>query len=244
MTLPRLAAVALGVLLTPLFAAAQAAPAKFKVCLVSGSFEYKSDASLAAFQAHLEKNFPVVCTRAFAASETEIGGLDNLEKADAAIFFTRRLKIAAAELEKVKAFVASGKPVVGVRTASHGFQGWLEMDKDVFGGDYKNHLKAGVPCDVVPTPAGKDHPVLAGVKPFRTLGSLYKNPNVAADVAVLLTGTAGKDSYPVAWVREKDKRRAFYTSLGTPDDFADPNFVRLLTNALGWAAKVELTPAK
>ena len=73
---------------------APAAGKKLTVCLVSGSFEYKSDDSLAALQEYLEKNYPVRCTRAFAKSETEITGLDNLATADAAIFFTRRLKIA------------------------------------------------------------------------------------------------------------------------------------------------------
>jgi type 1 glutamine amidotransferase len=141
-------------------------------------------------------------------------------------------------LDHVKKFVKSGKPLVGVRTASHGFQKWLEMDKEVFGGDYKGHFGAGV-ADVEVVEKGKDHPVLAGVKPFRTNGSLYKNPNVAADVTVLLRGTMGKNAEPVAWAREKDGRRVFYTSLGHPDDFADANFVRLLTNGLLWALKAE-----
>jgi len=77
---------------------------------------------------------------------------------------------------------------VGVRTASHGFQKWLEMDKEVLGGDYKGHFGAGV-AEVSPTDKGKDHPILKGVSQFKTNGSLYKNPNVAADVSVLLQGT-------------------------------------------------------
>jgi type 1 glutamine amidotransferase len=44
----------------------------------------------------------------------------------------------------------------------------------------------------------------------------------------------------VAWVREKDGRRVFYTSLGTADDFQDPNFQRLVVNGLAWATKSEL----
>ena len=78
------------------------------------------------------------------------------------------------------------------------------------------------------------------MRPFKTNGSLYKNPNVAADVTVLLTGTMAKESEPVAWVREKDGRRVFYTSLGHPDDFKDENFIRLLANGLAWATKDEL----
>lgn len=212
---------------------------KLKVCLVSGSFEYNSADSLAAFQTYLEKNFPVECSRAFATSETAITGLDNLASADAAIFFTRRLRIDAAELAKVKKFVESGKPILGVRTASHGFQDWLEMDKLVFGGDYRGHLKAGLAVDVSPLEALKTHPVAKGVRPFRSAGSLYQNPKIADDTFVLLTGKAGTETHPVAWVREKNGRRVFYTSLGHQDDFKNENFIRLLVNALAWATKVK-----
>ena len=63
----------------------------------------------------------------------------------------------------VKKYVKSGKPIVGIRTASHGFQNWLEMDKDVFGGDYKGHFGAGPKCEVKIAEKAKDHPVLKGV---------------------------------------------------------------------------------
>ena len=110
-------------------------------------------------------------------------------------------------LDAVKAYVKSGKPIVGIRTASHGFQKYLEMDKDVFGGDYKGHFGKDIVCEVKPAEKGKDHAILKGVSPFKSNGSLYKNPNAAADVTVLLTGAIPNQSEPVAWVREKDGRR-------------------------------------
>ena len=162
-----------------------------------------------------------------------------MKTADAAIFFTRRLKIDGEQLDAVKEYVASGKPVVGVRTASHGFQNWLAMDKLVFGGDYQGHFAKGFGCTVEPAAAGKDHPVLTGVGQFTSKGSLYKNPKPAADITVLLTGSILGQAEPVAWVREREaggkSQRVFYTSLGHPDDFADPAFRRLLTNGLFWA---------
>jgi type 1 glutamine amidotransferase len=181
----------------------------------------------------------VTCVRAFRKTDEDVPGLEALETCDVAVFFTRRLQIDGESLEMVKKYVKSGKPIVGIRTASHGFQKWLEMDKDVFGGDYKGHFGAGV-AEVKLTEKGRDHPILKGVMPFKTNGSLYKNPKVAADVTVLLQGSMGKESEPVAWVREKDGRRVFYTSLGHPDDFKDENFVRLLVNALAWTTKTEL----
>ncbi len=215
---------------------------KLNVCLVSGSFEYKSDASLAAFQKYLEENFPVACTRAFAKSDKEISGLENLDRCDVAIFFTRRLTIDGEMLEPVKRFVKSGKPIIGIRTASHGFQNWLEMDKEVFGGDYKNHYGDKMICEMKIVEKQKNHPILMGCSAFKSNGSLYKNPNVAADVTVLMTGSIPGQSEPVAWTREKDSRRVFYTSLGHPDDFKDDNFIRLLVNSLAWVTKTDLKP--
>lgn len=218
---------------------------KLKVALVSGSFEYKSDESLGGLKKYLEATYPVECVliSAKAEKDTALAGAEELAKCDAAVFFTRRLQIEGESLEAVKSFVKSGKPVIGLRTASHGFQKWLEMDKDVFGGDYKNHFGPGV-TSVTVAEKQADHPVLKGVAAFKTNGSLYKNPNVAADVTVLLRGSFGKESEPVAWVREKDGRRVFYTSLGHPDDFKDENFTRLVVNALAWATKTELKATK
>ena len=214
---------------------------KLKTCLVSGSFEYKSDESLDGVSEIPQKR----TSRSSDARLREDGkdkkarGVENLEKCDVAIFFTRRLKIDGDALDAVKRYVKSGKPIVGIRTASHGFQNWLEMDKEVFGGDYKGHFGAGV-AEIKPIEKLKDHAILKDVSPFKTNGSLYKNPGVATDVTVLLRGSMEKESEPVAWVRERDGRRVFYTSLGHPDDFKDENFTRLLVNALAWTTKTEL----
>src|SRR5206468_8884047 len=120
-----------------------------------GSVEYDSDASLTAFQEYLEKNYPVRCTRAFRKTDTDLPGLENLETCDVAVFFTRRLKISGEQLERVKKFCASGKPIVAIRTASHGFQNWLDMDKEVLGGDYKNHFGHEQRPEVKLTDAGR-----------------------------------------------------------------------------------------
>src|SRR5947207_12421823 len=81
-------------------AAVQAKP--LRVCLVSGSLEYDSDASLGKLQQHLEKHYFVECVRAFIKSESDLPGLENLDQCDVMLLFTRRLKISGAQLERVK----------------------------------------------------------------------------------------------------------------------------------------------
>jgi type 1 glutamine amidotransferase len=209
-----------------------------RVCLVSGSAEYESDKSLAILQEYFAKNHPhVTCTRAFAVSENDLPGLENLEKCDVAVLFTRRLKLAGKQLERFKAYCTSGKPIVGIRTASHGVQSWLDFDKEILGGNYKGHFQEGVLTDIALSENDKDFHVLAGFLPFKSAGSLYKNTGVAKDVQVVLTGSIPGHTEPIAWLREVNGGRVFYTSLGHQKDFREPAFLRLVSNAVHWTAK-------
>ena len=47
-----------------------------------------------------------------------------------------------------------------------------------------------------------DHPVLKGFEPFETPTKLYKNPQIADDTNLLLTGTIPDHTEPVAWTRD------------------------------------------
>jgi hypothetical protein len=125
--------------------------------------------------------------------------------------------------------------VLGIRTASHAFENYMQFDKEVQGGDYKGHYKDGeVKVEVVK--ANRHHAVLTGVSEFKSR-KLYKNPSIAADDTLLLTGSIPEAKEPVAWVREQGGRRVFYTSMGTPEDFKDDNFRRMLVNAVFWTTK-------
>ena len=213
-----------------------------KVCLISGSLEYESDASLASLQTFLEKSYPIKCTRAFRKTDADLPGLENLETCDVAVFFTRRLKINGEQLERIKKYCASGKPIVAIRTASHGFQNWLEMDKEVLGGNYGNHYGPGT-TKVTSVPGAKDDPILRGVGPFETVGSLYRNTGLSADSHVLLNGAIPDHVEPVAWTRLHNGGRVFYTSIGQQADFKNPQYLKLLVNAVYWASGHE-QPAK
>jgi type 1 glutamine amidotransferase len=89
-----------------------------------------------------------------------------------------------------------------------------------------------------------DHPILAGVKPFTTAYSLYKNTGAAADIELVATGVIPGHTEPLAWARVQNSGRVFYTSLGGPDDFKNESFRRLVVNAIFWTAKrnVEAKP--
>jgi type 1 glutamine amidotransferase len=215
-----------------------------KVCLVSGSLEYKSDESLAAFQKYIEEKYNVKCSRAFRKADDDVPGLENLETCDVMLVFTRRLTIKGEQLERVRKYCQAGKPIVGVRTASHGFQNWLMFDASVLGGNYKNHYGAGPATEITIPDKAKNHPILEGVGAFMGAGSLYRNTGLAVDCDVLMNGSIPDHTEPIAWTRLHNSGRVFYTSLGHPKDFEDENFRRLLVNSLFWTAKRKPEPKK
>lgn len=218
---------------------AEARIAPLRVVLISGSAEYESDKTLPILKKYLEGKYPSLVTMVSAKSDRDLPGLEALEKCDVAVLFTRRLKLEGDQLERIKKYCTSGKPLVGIRTASHGIQTWLEIDKEVFGGNYKGHYNVGPVCEVGFADATKKHKILDGVTPFKSKGSLYRNTGLAKDAEVLLLGTIPEHTEPIAWTRMHKGGRVFYTSLGAQSDFQEENFLRLMTNGILWAAQRE-----
>ena len=207
-----------------------------KLCMLSGSFEYDSRGSLAVLRERLEAGGEVECSTVEFESEDDDRSLRPIEDADVLLVFTRRLNTAGRELERFKRYCADGRPIVGVRTASHAFQNWLEFDLEVLGGSYAMHYEPGPVVWIEAAPGAAGHPVLEGVSRLESHGSLYRNTPIAADATLLLTGSTDEAAEPVAWVRMNAGGRVFYTSLGHQDDFRDDRFLRLLTNGVLWAA--------
>jgi len=72
--------------------------------------------------------------------------------------------------------------------------------------------------------------------PFTSISSLYEASPLTKSTRTLLIGTIpDEEPEPVAWTNRYRKSRVFYTSLGHVDDFKNPQFRRLLINAVFWA---------
>ena len=117
-----------------------------QLCMLSGSFEYDSETSLTRFRDYIEDNHPVQSTLIIYQTEDNDQSLEPLEDADVLLVFTRRLNTTGRELERLRAYCAQGKPIVGVRTASHAYQNWLAFDQEVLGGNYLGTLRFGTDC--------------------------------------------------------------------------------------------------
>jgi nicotinamidase-related amidase/type 1 glutamine amidotransferase len=184
--------------------------------------------------------------------QTLPGLVKALAKADLLVLSVRRRALPEQEMAALKKYLASGKPLLAIRTSSHafdtkgkapaGFVEWPKFDPEVLGGHYDNHYKEGPLTLVTAAPGAKDNPILMGVKlPFTSKGALYKTSPLATTATPLLVGSIEAVSQePVAWTNTYKKARVFYTSLGHPDDFRNPAFVRLLGNAARWALNMPI----
>jgi nicotinamidase-related amidase/type 1 glutamine amidotransferase len=183
-------------------------------------------------------------------------GLNALPGADALFVSIKRSALPREQMALIRAHLEAGKPVVGIRTASHAFGakppdeahvGWDTFDRDIFGAAYQGHYGKGADTLVRAAPASAGHPILAGwpTNAVRFTSHLYKCRDLAPTVTTLLTGrVAGQPvTEPVVWINTNASRRAFYTSLGSPEDFKEPAFRRLLRNAVLWAVHAPIPPA-
>jgi rhodanese-related sulfurtransferase/type 1 glutamine amidotransferase len=207
-----------------------------KIVLISAEPEYFSSNTLPVFKTFLETNYHFNCVYLERKGSNDIPGLEALDSADLAILFIRRITLPEEQLAHVKKFVDSGKPVIGLRTASHAFENWKEWDHEVLGGNYHMHHANDLVATARIDREHASHPILKNVAPrFETGGSLYKTTPLAADSTLLLSGSVeGQDPEPMAWTHHYKGARIFYTSLGHPRDFENPSFHQLLINAVFW----------
>ena len=232
------------------------------VVFVTGDHEYSSEETMPLLAHELERHYGMKTTLLKAYpdqdAETDIPGLEALAKADLAVFFLRWRQLPAKQLAHIKAYLDSGRPVMGFRTSSHAFnypkghdlERWNAFGADAFGTppgwgkDGHTHYGHESSTDVSIVANAVQHPVLQGiVGPFHVRSWLYQvRPNWPPEDAVwLLLGTAvnpnkSAQENPVAWTwKNKFGGRAFFTTLGHPEDFSVEAVQRLVINGVHWS---------
>lgn len=181
------------------------------------------------------------------------GLVEALKDADLLVLFSRRRFPPKEQMAAIRAHLAAGKALLGIRTANHAFlpkpkedvdpslAAWPEFTHEVLGGENTGYEIKGLPYSVS-VPDGVKTPLLDGVNVANIRGyqSLYQVLPLAADATPILIGTAQAGAatppQPVAWTRTygPGKARIFYTSLGAPEDMRSADVQRLLLNAVAW----------
>lgn len=121
------------------------------VVLVSGDEEYRSEEALPQLAKILSQRHGFKCTVLFAQDPERPGivdpnylnnipGLDQLQSADMMIIFTRFRALPDDQMKYIDDYLKSGKPVLGIRTSTHGFQ-FEEVDFESSYQHYGNSYK-------------------------------------------------------------------------------------------------------
>ncbi|MEO0475647.1 MAG: ThuA domain-containing protein, partial [Planctomycetota bacterium] len=171
-------------------------PGKGKhIVLVSGDEEYRSEESMPQMGKILSKHFGFKCTVLFAQNpktgeidpdnQNNIPGLEALKTADLMFIVTRFRNLPDEQMQHIDAYLKTGKPVVGMRPATHAFkipgdrkfhkysfnsgvEGWEGgFGRQIFGETWAGHHvgnKRGYIRGIVADGA-KDHPIVRGLEP-------------------------------------------------------------------------------
>ncbi len=219
--------------------------------------EYKTEISLPTFA----KNVLAPLNMTYSTVEANpLGGMNfpgiesDLPTADLLVVSVRRRTPTTKQLQLIRDHIAAGKPMIGIRTASHAFAlrkgmpiyghaEWKNFDAEILGGSYNGHFGNEAATLSVAVGAG-EHPILRGVD-LTALPThrLYKNLKLGTQATALVMGIAINSSelHHVAWCNQVGASRVFYTSLGSVEDFQHSAFKTLLKNGVLWALGREPT---
>lgn len=235
-----------------------------KVVLISGDEEYRSEEAMPMLAKILSQHHGFDCVVLFTLhpekgyidpyNQNNLPGLEELDDADLMIVFTR-FRTPSKGMEHVEKYLDAGKPVIGLRTATHGFRGkWGYFGLQILGekwvAHHGGHKREG--CRGVVEEANAKHPVLNGVEDVFAPSDVYAVRNLDEKQAtVLLRGAVtktldpkselvdGKKNEPMqalAWLREYSspgggKGQAFCTTMGAAVDLVSDDARRIVVNA-------------
>lgn len=177
-----------------------------KIVLVSGDEEYRSEETCPMLAKILSQKHGFDCTVLFAINpdggyidsnyQKNIPGTSALDSADLLIIGTRFRQLPDDQIAPFAAFLNSGKPVIGFRTATHAFTGgaktgefkWADFGLKILGERWVNHhgqhKKEGTRSVV--EAANSSHEVLRGVGEIFATTDVYGIKNLDQKAATIL----------------------------------------------------------
>ena len=189
-----------------------------QIVLVSGDEEYRSEEALPMLAKVLSTHYGFDCTVLFAINpetgeidpdhQTNIPGLDALDTADLMIIFVRFRELPDEQMKHILDYVNSGRPIIGMRTATHAFQysrdtaspyAKYDCTNEEFEGGFGRQVLGETWVDhhghhgfestrALINPSSKDHPILNGVADVWGTTDVYAVGDLTGSPQVLLDG--------------------------------------------------------
>lgn len=225
-----------------------------KIVFLIGEREYNTKNTLPAFA---NRNFPSdlyqhVFLHADSLDKNSFPGIEALNTADLLVISVRRRTLPTTQFSILNNYIWSDKPIVGIRTASHGFelrneqapeghQQFKNFDRVILGADYEGHYGKELQSTVLFDKDFLDHPILEGIpdQEYTSLASLYRARDLEDKTEAIIWAKVDDEGNsrrePVAWTHQRGNQRVFYTSLGHESDFTQEYFQIFLKNGMMWA---------
>ena len=202
--------------------------ARGHIVLVSGDEEYRSEEVMPMLAKILSQKHGFRCTVLFAFgpngaeyidsnNQEGIRGFDSLQTADLMIIATRFRHPSAEQAAQIAAFLKAGRPIIGLRTATHAFRGGEKFSDDLtfdqFGRQilgeqwvsHHGHHKVEGARSVVEAGA-EQHPVLTGVGEIFAPSDVYGVVHLTDKDQILLRGAITETLDPQSKTLADDKR--------------------------------------
>lgn len=184
------------------------------IVFIASDHEYRSEETLPALARILAKHHGFKCTVVFGVDEdgvikpgnSNVPGIETLDSAELMVLFTRFQNWPADQMKHFIAYLDRGGPIVGLRTATHGFlipadSPFAKYSNSYAGADYpggfgrqilgekwaghygRNHAQS-TRLNIVPEKA--NHPILCGVKDMWVqAGGYFADPLQPSDVLAM-----------------------------------------------------------
>jgi type 1 glutamine amidotransferase len=158
----------------------------------------------------------------------------SLSTADALIVHRGPGALSAAAATAWRTFILSGKPLVLIAATPDAWPTEPTFASDVLGAKPGAIFAKGAPLTVINL---FPHPILSGISRFETQQTFPLYSQLGDDAQMIMEGTAGEATAPLAWVRRRAEGRMAHFVFSHPSLFADPAYQRMIGQAVLWAAQ-------
>lgn len=220
------------------------APVKIKLLVVTGGHGFQPDAFFKLFDNNPNVAYTSAVEGDFKTGSATAYDRPDLLSYDVVLLYDFQLNATPEERKNFLALFDKGTGLIVLHHALLSFQDWPDYER-IAGGLYLlDKQKVGdktLPestyqgnTEMNVTVVDKNSPVTAGLSDFHMKDELYRNVPTTADIHPILMC----EDKPLAWTRTEKNSRIVTILIGHgPGSFNNPNFLKLLNNALEWTAK-------
>ena len=227
-----------------LVAADEAPPAKIRILLITGGHGFEPEGFFPLFRT----NADLKVTEAEQPKAQAMFKSDKAADYDVIVLYDLWQDISDETKTDFINRLKEGKGLVVLHHALCSYQKWPEYEK-IIGGKYNldkttvngvekpaSSYKHGMHFTI--HVADPNHPITRGISDFEIDDETYKDFDVLSDSHPLLTTDEPTSTKTIAWTRTYQGARVVYIESGHDHTaYGNPNYQRLLKQALRWAAK-------